>query len=102
MTNYFGMVYYKDMERDKLLKQYIKQRKISSNATRFIDYVSNITKGEYTVVGEYKGASNKVKVKHNKCGYVYEITPIYFKRGGVVHTVPCLVINETNRNLYGY
>ena len=75
------MVYYKDMERDKLLKQYIKQRKINSNATRFIDYVSDVTKGEYTVIGDYKGAKNKVKIKHNKCGFVYEITPIYFKRG---------------------
>lgn len=69
------------MERDKLLKQYIKQRKINRNATAFYNYVSNTTKGEYTVVGKYTGATNKVKIKHNKCGHVYEITPSYFKGG---------------------
>ena len=81
MTNYYGMVYYRSMERDKLLKQYIKQRKINRNASAFYNYVSNTTKGEYTVLGKYTGVTNKIKVKHNKCGYVYEITPSYFRCG---------------------
>lgn len=81
MTTCYDVVYYKNMERDKLLKQYNKQRKINRNAIAFVDYVSSTTKGEYSVVGNYTGANNKVTIKHNKCGYVYEITPIYFKKG---------------------
>jgi len=34
-----------------------------------------VFKGEYDLIGTYKGARNKVKIIHNKCGHNYEATP---------------------------
>lgn len=36
---------------------------------------------QYTVLGKYKGAKSKIKIKHNKCGYIYKVTPSNFLNG---------------------
>ena len=36
---------------------------------------------EYTVLGDYIGAFDKILMKHNKCGYEYEILPNNFLQG---------------------
>jgi len=36
---------------------------------------------EYKVIGEYKGARTKTKVKHNVCGNTYEVSPDNILRG---------------------
>ena len=44
----------------------------------FIKEVYEQVGNEYTFLEEYKGTKIKLKVKHNKCGYIYEIKPNYF------------------------
>lgn len=36
---------------------------------------------EYTIITPYKNARTKIKIKHNKCGYVYWVRPRDFIRG---------------------
>jgi len=33
---------------------------------------------EYTVIGDYNGARDKIKMKHNKCGYVWDVLATNF------------------------
>lgn len=40
--------------------------------------VFNQIKNEYIFLEEYKGVKNKIKVKHNKCNNIYEVTPDNF------------------------
>lgn len=41
----------------------------------FVNDVYKKYKNEYTVLGVYKGTHKKIKVRHNKCGKEFEITP---------------------------
>jgi len=34
--------------------------------------VYNLVGSEYTILGEYKAANDKIKIRHNKCGYEYK------------------------------
>lgn len=43
--------------------------------------VKNLVGDEYSVLGEYTKAINKIKIKHNKCGYEYDVTPHDFLSG---------------------
>ena len=45
---------------------------------RFKKKVKEVVGNEYTVLGEYKKASSKIRMRHNKCGQVYEVTPNHF------------------------
>jgi len=47
----------------------------------FAKEVSYLSNNEYSLVGPYLGANVKTKVKHLKCGTVYEVTPHNFKHG---------------------
>lgn len=40
--------------------------------------VERDTKGEYKVLGEYRNARTKIKMKHERCGYEWEVTPNSF------------------------
>jgi hypothetical protein len=44
--------------------------------------IDDITNGEYSLLSEYKTMNDKVTIKHNKCGHVYEITPHNFLDAG--------------------
>lgn len=35
----------------------------------------------YSLIGNFKNDSTKVRIKHNECGYEYEVTPNHFKQG---------------------
>jgi Zn ribbon nucleic-acid-binding protein len=40
---------------------------------------------EYSVLSDYKGCETKIKMKHNKCGSIFEINPSNFKKGFGCH-----------------
>lgn len=44
--------------------------------------INDATNGEYSLLSEYKTMNDKVTVKHNKCGHIYEITPHNFLDSG--------------------
>jgi hypothetical protein len=48
---------------------------------QFVKDVFNLVGDEYTVLGEYKDAKSKIKIKHNKCGHIYDVTPNCFLSG---------------------
>ena len=43
--------------------------------------VFDLVGGEYVFLNSYQGSRTKIKVKHNKCGHVYKVTPSNFLRG---------------------
>lgn len=55
--------------------------KTTKRHSEFTEEVYNLTNNEYTVIGEYKNSKTKVLLKHNECGYEWEITPSAFLQG---------------------
>lgn len=47
----------------------------------FKQKVKSIVNDEYTVLGEYTGNKNKLIMRHNVCGYEYEVKPNVFLSG---------------------
>lgn len=47
----------------------------------FIKDVFNVHGNKYTILGKYTGNKDKILVKHNKCGYEWEVNPNNFLRG---------------------
>lgn len=47
----------------------------------FIKEVYNLVGDEYTILDKYTNAKIKIKIKHNKCGYIYKVTPDSFLQG---------------------
>lgn len=47
----------------------------------FKQEIFSLVKDEYVFLEPYQGNKNKIKVRHNKCGNVYEVTPNNFMRG---------------------
>lgn len=75
------------------------------NNSKFQEKLDNICgKGEFELVGEYINTKTKTKIKHLKCGQIFEITPESLLR---YKTCPCMrsskkksVVNKTsNQNL---
>lgn len=48
---------------------------------KFKQEVYNLVGDSYTVLGNYVNANTKLKIKHNKCGNVYEVRPYNFLSG---------------------
>ncbi len=48
----------------------------------FLKEVEVLVGNEYTFLEPYKNAKTKIKVRHNVCGTIYEVTPYYFLSGG--------------------
>lgn len=72
--------------------------------------------GEYEVIGDYVDSETKVKVKHNKCGLVYDTRPADFTRGhgcpdcayntrstkiGVSQRTPLSEVKKSIKNILG-
>ncbi len=57
-------------------------RKLTSE--EFIEKLQSIHGTEYTPLENYKGAHIKIKVRHEKCGQVYETTPDNLYSGGCI------------------
>jgi very-short-patch-repair endonuclease len=55
--------------------------KIKKTHEQFVKEVYDLVWNEYSVLEEYKSDKTKIKMKHNKCGNIYEITPNHFLRG---------------------
>jgi hypothetical protein len=47
----------------------------------FINEVNDLVSDEYKVLGKYVNTNTKIKIKHNKCGYEYDVTPASFLFG---------------------
>lgn len=47
----------------------------------FKQEVDNLVGDEYNVLGEYINSATKIKMKHNKCGRIWSVTPNSFLRG---------------------
>jgi Zn ribbon nucleic-acid-binding protein/mRNA-degrading endonuclease HigB of HigAB toxin-antitoxin module len=48
----------------------------------FVKEVYELVGNEYSVLGEYRGNKNKLLIKHNKCGFEYEVSPNGFLSKG--------------------
>ena len=48
---------------------------------QFKQEVYNLVGDEYTVLGEYKNAATKIKMKHNICNHEWEVVPYSFLSG---------------------
>lgn len=48
---------------------------------KFKREVIELVGNKYTVLGEYINTDTKIKMKHNKCGHIYNVTPNNFLRG---------------------
>lgn len=59
--------------------------KCAGNMRRDTNYfkseVFKLVGNEYDVLGEYKNAHTEILMRHNKCGYKWDVTPDSFKRG---------------------
>jgi len=45
---------------------------------QFVEEVREIVSTEYQVLEKYINADTKIKMKHNKCGHIYKVTPSHF------------------------
>lgn len=48
---------------------------------QYKNYIKRVTLGKYELIGEYKNARTKVKIKHLKCGHITEIVAENAKLG---------------------
>lgn len=47
-------------------------------------FITEQTKGEYSLVSDYINDNTRVLIRHNPCGFVYKIKPTYFKQQGTL------------------
>ena len=59
----------------------IRYDKLVKTDAQFKQEVRDLVGGEYTFLDSYVGNRTKLKVKHNKCGNAYEVTPSDFLQG---------------------
>lgn len=58
-----------------------RNRGIQKTHEEFVEEFNDISDGEYELLGKYKKAHTKVKVKHKECGNVYMVAPASFLSG---------------------
>lgn len=56
-------------------------KKYTKTTKEYADEVTDVTDGEYSLIGEYVNTNTKVTLKHNLCGNIYQVFPYQFKRG---------------------
>lgn len=54
---------------------------VKSSNKKFKKRVKELVGNEYVFLGSYVNSATKIRVKHNKCGYVYKARPNDFLRG---------------------
>ena len=54
---------------------------VKKTNTQFKQEVFDLVGSDYTFLESYVGANNKLRVKHNQCGNIYEVTPYHFISG---------------------
>lgn len=50
---------------------------------QFKKEVKELVGYDYSVLGNYKNAHTKIKMKHNSCGHIYKVTPSQFLSNGI-------------------
>lgn len=55
--------------------------KMSKSHDVFVDQIKEMYNEEFEVLGEYKNNRTKIEIKHNKCGFIYEVAPDALLRG---------------------
>lgn len=60
---------------------YYKNQSENDRHNMFIKRVYDMYGEEYSVIGKYKKSNELIKIKHNTCGNIFEITPNNFLRG---------------------
>ncbi|RMA90231.1 hypothetical protein [Priestia megaterium] len=53
-------------------------RNLKRTTKEFKEKVYSLVEDEYIVLGEYLNTNTRIKMKHNKCGYEYDVTPAHF------------------------
>lgn len=48
---------------------------------QFVAEVEQLVGDEYTIIGTYEGTHKKVLIRHNTCGYEYNVIPLNFLHG---------------------
>lgn len=56
-------------------------RRVKETTDSFSKFIFDTVGNDYTLLSEYTGANNKVTLKHNGCGLIYNVTAANFKRG---------------------
>lgn len=46
-----------------------------NNHEQFVEYINNKYGQEYEILGQYINSATKIKVKHNKCGTIFDVRP---------------------------
>ncbi|KAA9007234.1 hypothetical protein F4V43_01740 [Paenibacillus spiritus] len=59
----------------------IEKRKVIMSEAKFLEDIHELVGNEYTFLERYRGSRNKIKIKHNVCGNIYEVSPQRFKSG---------------------
>ena len=59
-----------------------KKRRIKRSPESYIKEVSELTNGEYSVLGSFKGTARKITHRHNTCGHEWDVTPNNFLYSG--------------------
>ena len=49
--------------------------------------VFDLVENEYTFLDSYVNTDTKLRVRHNKCGHTYKVTPYHFFVATVAHIV---------------
>lgn len=84
-----------DLQRFKGLCQYCTFSNKNKNDDEFKYQIQTIVGNEYSFLEPYTNARTKIKVRHNKCGHEYYVTPHNFLRGK-----RCPMCNESRGELY--
>jgi len=74
--NFGGLVYFKCSNRLNTSRN--TKRKTTE---QFVKEVFDLVGDEYEILGEYKNNKTKIKVRHDKCGNEWEVTPNDFIKG---------------------
>jgi len=54
---------------------------LKGNTKSFKQEIYDLVGDEYTVLGRYRSAKNRIRMKHNICGHEYYVAPSNFKAG---------------------
>lgn len=77
------------------IKESIRKQQMKTTE-QFIEEVKTLVGEEYTVLGKYKGANKKIKIRHNSSvcdNYVFELAASSFLRG--TRCPKCAIIKQT-------
>lgn len=57
-------------------------RNMKKTHNDFVREIDELVGDEYVVIGEYKTSRNCVELKHNICGYIWDVNPNHFLNSG--------------------